>query len=814
MKEMKLLSKIKKRAGATMMKKRDRDLFNLSTLVSAVLSAAFSMSYAADAPQVVTEDQVINSSNQDTYQVQWVSKDSIAFSGNQGILWLQGADLDLAKTSFKSNQASQINLQLGGSSFGPLAKQTSSDGGTLVVNSLEGTGNVFLFGAENHDTILSVEKNFSLTGSDGSADSSALIHGAASSVYISGTKGGALTGIKLNPDGQSTSADFTISAPAGDQEKANFFMTHGVLWGDPSQSTLTFKTGDGQFEITQNPDVDGKAAVIAQNIVFSNTRAPEGDLNNVMVDFLINESSIDVSDRFTLEASGKATSLQIMNSEPIGIKAGEFYITQSENAEKGNVTSLILGHGTKLEVGKFTINNFDPEGVVHVYFGDSQYGAPTKVTLTNSKFITGKAWHESHGQSIIHFNNNGDFSNPFVLDYGFDGDFTLRNESGATALTAASVGFPDYGLTGKTEIVGGQLILRNENALGAAAVTINKRDDGGLSELVLDVQSERTSLKLFDNSLSGDGTVRVTGTIAVHNTYENKNEGNTGFTGNWIVSGYLSTYGKTDVLETKKEFGGASMEVLQGGTVVLTGSNSIFDHLLTGKGTLIINSGAQKGEESQLPSTPTFTLTPGSTDNFEGQINLAAADVNYPVVYKLDKNTEGRFQKSLLYVGTAAYLDIGDASAATTSQPQYFTLNSLRFLRGTLNFHVANPGKKFADNVLKIKNQLTLTGVGNIAINDGGDFFNQEIAAEQIEKLKLVPLLAQDDGAYLDKEGIFSELFPSIQLIDASAEGATIIGSAGALRLVDQTGQRLSKIQTVDIYEADSSRDLVRSNAP
>lgn len=243
-------------------------------------------------------------------------------------------------------------------------------------------------------------------------------------------------------------------------------------------------------------------------------------------------------------------------------------------------------------------------------------------------------------------------------------------------------------------------------------------------------------------------------------------QGNLLFTsGTTILSGDNSQYSGnitvekngTTVISEKKNINNANLQV-DGKFQINNSSDWVFDNVLSGTGSLEINTGHHSFSFKNTDLTQGFT----------GILALSNS------TFELNDDNTGALSSATLQAGTDSMITVGEGIQ---------NIGGLSFSGGTVNFDGVLPGQKNANHMITVSKNLHLTGDGTIQIDNTGVI---NITPPDINTT--LPLLEQDSGNAL------------IKLVGVT-NNTQITGKGGNLVLKDLNGNIISDNIQHDIVQ-------------
>lgn len=692
--------------------------------ISALLGMVSSGAYALD----LNNNYLISSPTTITDSVRWLSTAALEINNGADVI-ITGGDptIDMsasgsptANTSLwmnSGNLSSTGNLQLGAVSFIQIGG--SQLGGNTGQQKGGGAGTLQV----GDITSPPGTTNFTLW-MFGSVDKQAKL--VASNIILNGDR----NSIWLSsPDAGELGADINVT---GDFTLAGQTSSSLLLAGDSQLSVgnnLYLDTTNGSLLITNNGGGNG-ITVGGDLTIINNVQL--NDLNSVNDDAGIFSTQVSVGGDLNIIGKNVGeTALQLLNAAGNGVTvSGDINVSSDVS---GNVTNFAVGHFSKLTAGENINLNSVSGGSANLLIGNTAYGAPS-ILKAKQILMSGL------GENIVAFYNNklpSPGQDGYVFDVPINGNGAVEQRAGHTSLVSSS----DY--NGGTLISGGLLSIKNSGALGSGGVVINTNHDDKTNGLDLAYDDGSA----FNNTLSGDGSTTVSGKAQVI-------ADNSAYTGNWNISGEVLT--DDSVSSSKTNFGNGLINIEEQG-VFTAKTNTLFnfENALTGTGTLVVDNNQQQFNFSSLAGT-----------EFAGNVLLKNN------IFSLENiNTEAL---------TNAKLIIGEGNVTTVGAGTQ-NVGGLAFDKGTLVFGTVNAGDIISDETIRTKQDLDLTGSGNIKVTIGSNFENNAVLPNNT-----LSLLEQDDAGVLVKL--------------ADSEG-TVIGSAGNLELIDQNGDVVSDQIITDLLQ-------------
>lgn len=338
----------------------------------------------------------------------------------------------------------------------------------------------------------------------------------------------------------------------------------------------------------------------------------------------------------------------------------------------------------------------------------------------------------------------------FVWASTSDKKITL-NHTDDNAVIAADIASGSEGL-GYINAINGTTFLTGNNSAFSGEVKISKNAVLGVTQNLGTANitnSGKLQLNagedmLFGNNISGNGTIAV-GSGAVTLSGDN-----TSLRGNIDIASDAAAY-----ITDQKNIGSAALNI-DGKLQLNTTKDWVFSNVVSGTGILGINTGNH-----------TFSFKDGvNSGKFSGSLELQ------DTVFNLKDNAAVMSGAGLI-AGNGSHISVGTGTQS---------LNSLAFSGGTLDFGTLNAGTQQTDSTVQVSDSLDLRGDGAVQISDTGvvDTVSRNIDTS-------MSLTELDDGNN------------TIQLV--SANGATVLGDAANLQLLDQNGQKISSGEQGDINQ-------------
>lgn len=212
----------------------------------------------------------------------------------------------------------------------------------------------------------------------------------------------------------------------------------------------------------------------------------------------------------------------------------------------------------------------------------------------------------------------------------------------------------------------------------------------------------------------------------------------------------------TLVISEQKNIGSNDIAVTGGTLAINTDHDWQFINLLTGQGTLAVNTGGN-----------IFDFNSSSlTDNFSGILALKET------LFNLANTNTAALKTMWLKVGQGATVKVG---------PGQQVIDGLAFDGGTLVFGDIIPGQTTTENTVHTTGILDISGQGTVQVTTGAAFSNDRPTPDTH-----IPLLEQDNSNIL------------VQLV--SSDGG-VIGNGGNLTLTDQSSNAISDAVEADIAQ-------------
>mgnify|MGYP005933005553 FL=1 len=350
-------------------------------------------------------------------------------------------------------------LQVGGFSRyqGGKADSSAQDslGGTIRVKQLHTNGGgltpdltVALFGSSTADSVFFSDSFYAVAGAAKSVD--VMIDGA-NSTHETALKVGGGVSIQRNPSFSGGTLSFVL-------QNSGSFSSGG-------DSYFIFEDPKDRFVLQNNQSSDG--IKVNKDLYLYNSAAPVSDLSSESKGALIKNTNVTVGNTFSFRGGEgwlpgvKTTFLQVVNDPgancEITAQAFELYSLTSENS-----TTLLLGHGAKLNAPKIYIHAHTPSSAATLMLGDTTSKDDNYGVTTNFVLMDGA------GSNKIIFNNSHRDNSAEEASFPIYGVGTVEIQSGRTVFTRIS------GYEGGTVIDNGStLILKSVASAGRSSITNN-----------------------------------------------------------------------------------------------------------------------------------------------------------------------------------------------------------------------------------------------------------------------------------------------------------------------------------------------------
>ena len=376
-------------------------------------------------------------------------------SGETVGVWVNGGNFTDNATSVPIE--SPTLFQVGGSSRYQSGNADSSAqdslGGTIRVKQLHTNGGgltpnltVALFGSSTADSVFSSDSFYAVTGAAKSVD--IMIDGA-NSTHETALKVGGGVSIQRSPSFSGGTLSFVL-------QNSGSFSSDG-------DSYFIFDDPKDRFVLQNNQSSAGIR--VNKDLYLYNSASPLPDLSNESKNALIKNTNVTVGGTFAVLGGDdwlpgiKTTFLQVVNDPGVDSKITaqtvELYSLTSDNS-----TTLLLGHGAKLNAPEIYIHAHTPSSTATLMLGDAtskddNYGITTKFVLMDGE-----------GSDKILFNNAHSDNSAEEASFPIYGVGTVEIQSGRTVFTKNS------GYKGQTLINNrSTLILKSVNAVGSSSVT-------------------------------------------------------------------------------------------------------------------------------------------------------------------------------------------------------------------------------------------------------------------------------------------------------------------------------------------------------